>query len=319
MSADSAQIFISYSRKDRAYLDQLLPHLAPLEKAYRVRPWVDTSIPTGSSWREEIRSAMDAATVGVLLVSPDFLASSFVTQVELPKILAAADRGSLSICVVHVRPSVYQHVPAIDRLQAVNDPKAPISSFRGGKRDAAWASIAVRIVDAARRSSGGMSDSSAAFQEYARVAEKLGRFCLEALDLKSSFQFLGEGALDSEADHTEVTAAVNAYNQIVQDLLPRRAEYFHAVAKLVPPAIAEELQQVLDFALDDVHRNYAFQLNEVRIRILRLHRNEIPKRNVSRYRKETRDMMQPLVRGLADKVPILERRTQRLFERIRAL
>ncbi len=77
-------VFISYSHKDKKWLERLQAHLKPLERAGLVDRWDDTRIEAGDEWRKEIRQALDAARVVVLLVSADFMASDFIAKDELP-------------------------------------------------------------------------------------------------------------------------------------------------------------------------------------------------------------------------------------------
>ena len=49
--------------------------------------WTDQRIEEGQDWEQEIEEALDRATVAVLLISQRFLASDFVTEKEIPKIL----------------------------------------------------------------------------------------------------------------------------------------------------------------------------------------------------------------------------------------
>ena len=50
-----SQIFISYSHKDKKWLERLQVHLKPLEREGLFERWDDTMINAGEKWRDEIR------------------------------------------------------------------------------------------------------------------------------------------------------------------------------------------------------------------------------------------------------------------------
>ena len=73
--------------------------MRPFERQGHVDLWADSRITPGDRWKQEIASAMERASIAVLLVSADFLASDFVAENELPPLLEAAQREGVRIVV----------------------------------------------------------------------------------------------------------------------------------------------------------------------------------------------------------------------------
>ena len=83
--------FVSYARRDLADVDRFRLVLEPLLKAsseFAFGEWIDQQILPGEHWRAEIDRALERSRFGLLLVSPEFLASEFITREELPVLLA---------------------------------------------------------------------------------------------------------------------------------------------------------------------------------------------------------------------------------------
>lgn len=142
---DRGKLFISYSHKDRAFLDRILVHLRPLERAGLIELWVDEQLRPGDRWREEIKEAIDGAGVALLLISADFLASEFIATDELPPLLAAAEERGTQIIPVIIKPSRFLRDKRLSRFHAVNDPNYPVIRMSEADREELFASIAETI------------------------------------------------------------------------------------------------------------------------------------------------------------------------------
>jgi hypothetical protein len=79
--------FVSYARKNadlaRRFMDRFCDQTGP-SRAYEYRAWQDQDILVGENWHDEIQNAIKESVFGLLLVSPAFLASKYITGSELP-------------------------------------------------------------------------------------------------------------------------------------------------------------------------------------------------------------------------------------------
>jgi len=82
--------FVSYAHADAGLVERFLALMAPRCQILRdieVDAWWDRQILVGQRWAQEIAAAMESADFGLLCVSPSFLASPYIAQVELPGLL----------------------------------------------------------------------------------------------------------------------------------------------------------------------------------------------------------------------------------------
>ena len=94
---------------------------------------------------EEIQQAIRRARVAVLLVSPDFIASDFIAENELPPLLAAAKKDGALIIPVIVDHSRFRREPELYRFQALNDPSRPLAALSPHEQSRVLDEVAERI------------------------------------------------------------------------------------------------------------------------------------------------------------------------------
>jgi hypothetical protein len=139
-------IFISYSHRDAEWMERLTTHLKPMVRRGAISTWTDTQIKPGSRWRSEIETALQSASVAVLLVSADFLASDFITENELPVLLKKAGTKELTIFWVAVSPSSFK-LTEINNYQAANDPSQPLTSLTVAAQEGVLVSVCEKIME----------------------------------------------------------------------------------------------------------------------------------------------------------------------------
>ncbi len=137
-----SNIFVSYSHENRDALQQLERFLKPLERDGLINSWSDKVIALGEDWKAQIHAAIDAASIAILFISQDFLASDFIYQEELPRILARANNGELTVIPIFLSPADIEHfkVPLLSpsgdksadmpiRFQGMGTPEKPLSDL----------------------------------------------------------------------------------------------------------------------------------------------------------------------------------------------
>jgi internalin A len=88
------RVFVSYSHLDAQWLDKLREFLHPDIRNGRIDYRDDHNLAPGEKWYEELAGYIAHARVAVLLVSPNFLASDFIREKELPLILGGRGAGA---------------------------------------------------------------------------------------------------------------------------------------------------------------------------------------------------------------------------------
>ncbi len=139
---DVPKIFISYSHKDEAHKEKLQTSLKSLQYSFEIDVWEDRQIQVGDNWSEEISKAMERAEYIVLLISPDFLASDFIKEVEMKRAFERHDKGDAMVMPVIIRPCLWNQKP-INKVQVVPKDGKPVTKY--DDPDEAWLEVLQKI------------------------------------------------------------------------------------------------------------------------------------------------------------------------------
>ena len=141
------KVFISYSHKDEDFKDELVTMLTGLQRHGIINAWQDRCIEEGNEWYKEIQDAMNDCDLAILLVSANFIASRFIQDEELPKLLKRRIESGLRVVPIIVKPCPWQSEPVIRDIQVLPRDGKPIITFSkdNGDRDQVWTDIAKAI------------------------------------------------------------------------------------------------------------------------------------------------------------------------------
>ncbi|MEM6456909.1 MAG: TIR domain-containing protein, partial [Acidobacteriota bacterium] len=138
------RMFISYSRDDARWAKRFEKRLKPLTGDGGVHLWRDDRIPVGADWRAEIDRGLAEADAGLLLVSPNFLASDFILRKELPYLIERHRRGTLRLFCVLLKDCLFEATP-LAALQCAHPHDAPLADLDDDACQTAMMAIARKI------------------------------------------------------------------------------------------------------------------------------------------------------------------------------
>ena len=139
---DAAIAFISYAPQDKKYLAKLEVYLKTLERQGLLRTWSHQQIGPGTLRDEVIAKQLNAASIILLLVSPDFIASDYCYDVEMQRAIERHQANEARVIPILLRPCDLVGTP-IEPLQALPMNDLPIVQWRS--RDQAWLEVAKGI------------------------------------------------------------------------------------------------------------------------------------------------------------------------------
>lgn len=123
-------IFVSYSHKDEQFREELEVHLAMLKREGSIDVWHDRRIVAGSEINSTIDVELEQSDIVLLLISPDFLASSYCFDVEVQRAMQLQSQGNCEVIPTILRPCDWQSANApFSKLLAVPRDGIPVSKW----------------------------------------------------------------------------------------------------------------------------------------------------------------------------------------------
>lgn len=136
--------FVSYARKNKNLAESLISKLTDelrASKAHDYQLWIDSRIIVGEEWKKQIIEARNRCDFGLLLVSPAYLGSQFISENELPYFIGKDCAPSIPVSLWPV-DFQFQDLKGLEALQLFQftgqrftEPRA-YGECKGAARDA---------------------------------------------------------------------------------------------------------------------------------------------------------------------------------------
>jgi hypothetical protein len=138
----SISIFIAYSQEDIKFVKELKKDVKNIpsngRSSRQIFVWHDREISAGTEWDHTIRHQLEEANVILFLVSRDFLATDYCTEVEVKRAMERHESGSARVIPIIVRSCDWQDFP-FGKLQALPEKGRPIADHESS--DTAYLNI----------------------------------------------------------------------------------------------------------------------------------------------------------------------------------
>ena len=139
------EIFCSYAHEDELWLRKLKNHLSLLKRQGLISLWYDRLIVPGADWTKSVDAHLETASVILLLVSANFLASDYCYGVEMKRALERQEAGEARVVPILVRQVDWTGAP-FAHLQALPTDAKPLTSRRDEDRALADVAAGIRRV-----------------------------------------------------------------------------------------------------------------------------------------------------------------------------
>ncbi|GAB4562797.1 MAG: hypothetical protein Tsb0020_11420 [Haliangiales bacterium] len=136
------RLFYSYAQADEARRDRLELHLSLLEQQGLIASWHNRKVAPGQVIRDDVDHHLQRADIILLLISADFLASSYCGSSETQQAIKRHQAGDARVIPIILRSCDWHSAP-FGSLQPLPKDGLPVS--RWTDEDDAWADVAQAV------------------------------------------------------------------------------------------------------------------------------------------------------------------------------
>jgi tetratricopeptide (TPR) repeat protein len=105
------EVFYAYAQEDETWVQELEKHLSLLQRQGIISTWHPRLIAAGSDWQHVTDVHFHKASIILLLISPDFLASDYCYGKEMKQALQREREKGVCVIPILLRPVDWQHAP----------------------------------------------------------------------------------------------------------------------------------------------------------------------------------------------------------------
>ncbi|MBF0343890.1 MAG: toll/interleukin-1 receptor domain-containing protein [Nitrospirae bacterium] len=160
------EVFISYSFNDEEVRVKLEQHLMFMQREGIVRIWHGRKILPGQEWEKVIDSHLETASIVLLLVTPDFIASDYCYDIEMKRAMRRYDLNECFVIPIIICDTDWHSAP-FGKLQSLPSNSRAVKS---------WSNIDEALSDVARgirNAIKGLPKKISAVESRERLVEKL--------------------------------------------------------------------------------------------------------------------------------------------------
>ena len=161
-------IFICYAHADNQasspshrWVERLVLFLTPLVREGRFSLFSDHAIKSGEPWHARIQAALATAKAAILMISPNFLGSSYIAKSELSVLLCNAKNNGLRIFPLLISTCLYEEATflypnpecgpnelKLSSLQAANPPSETLDEMDEPASNRVFKTLARQLLEA---------------------------------------------------------------------------------------------------------------------------------------------------------------------------
>jgi len=143
----SPVVFLSYCTEDSNWRRRMEVQLGPFAAQKDLTIWSDRAIRAGDTWHDRLVEGIAKATVGILLISAEYLASPFLIDEEIPRLLRLRESQGMKVVPVICRPCAWKKVPWLAAMQVRPHGGRPLSTRSVAQAEAVLAGVVEEVLD----------------------------------------------------------------------------------------------------------------------------------------------------------------------------